>query len=144
MAKIPSTVSLAEKNKYQEKILPGNVTSNGDVAVFEMQTLEIGKFYTICANILLGANITGVADNLVFLDIMHDGVILGSARIDVSGANPTFAFSNPRVTFQATATTVTFNLQNASAASYMLGNGTRQYSFVTIEERNDVEITDKF
>lgn len=113
MAKIPSTVSLAEKNKYQEKILPGNVTSNGDVAVFEMQNLEIGKFYTICANILLGAN-------------------------------PTFAFSNPKVTFQATATTVTFNLQNASAASYMLGNGTRQYSFVTIEERNDVEITDKF
>ena len=46
MAKIPSTVSLAEKNKYQEKILPGNVTSNGDVAVFEMQNWQV--LYYLC------------------------------------------------------------------------------------------------
>lgn len=138
MAKIPITTELDQrKNKIQEKILGSDVTTSGVIASLTFSNLVVGKVYQVYGQVQWGGSWTG--DPL--FRALHDGNRIAIQR--PRNINTSFAGAFPLTTFTATATTVEFE-HVISSTSSLIGNGSKDGTWVGIIERNDSEITTDF
>jgi len=132
-----------EKNLVQTKILSSSVSTNGDIhtttdANFIFNNLTIGKTYHVHGKVALQNNAT----DTVSLEFQN-----GATEVDrISSATATNATLRYGVNFvfTATDTQLFFTVSGAGGGDSVLGNGTRQLTFIQLEERNDLAETSKF
>jgi len=118
--------------KWQTKILTADVTSNGAMTDLTY-TLEIGKTYRIFTRPLMQAD--GDNDASARVEVKD-----GSTEIDrieitaASSGNLDLHTLSSTIIHTMANTSLTFVANSASANAFILGNNTKQETFVTVEE----------
>lgn len=126
----PQGVDLgASKTKWQEKILEGNIISDGDFLFFH--NLTIGKTYRLYAQVYLHSDTGGGID----CDVNHDGVQIAGTGYNPSAADVgSIIKSSINVVFVAKATSVSLGASSASSSEYIGGNDTKDNTWARLEE----------
>jgi hypothetical protein len=135
-----------EKNLVQTKTLSANVSSDITMSDLTFSNLTVGKWYDIKGQFFLAVN-QSATNTTVYVEATHNSTVIASPYFQVSTASDTqddYVVLSINTSFQATATTLTFVAQSATATSTVAGNGTRSQTFIQLEERNDLRETSKF
>lgn len=132
-----------KKNKWQQKILASDTTSDGDVSGLSFSNLEIGKTYRFTANIKAFVDDATNTWVLRFYDETGGtGNQLGSAFYEEIGASN---IPNVTMTYSGIFTAQTTNFfsffTSTSGSDAVKGNGTLDESNITLEELPNHEVT---
>lgn len=133
--------------KYQEKILASDITVSTDpVPSLGFNNLTIGRKYKVTGQVSAVVN-TVSSTSFAALLVVHDGNFLcvGSIREDDAGGlirNATFSIDSG--VFEATATTVTADVNITGVSNFIAGNGTKSETWLQIEELPRHEETTDF
>jgi hypothetical protein len=127
------------KNRYGEKILSADVTSSGDINDLQFNNLEVGKHYELRGSILTYDNVSGGTDVKAYSGPNSTGVLYGYLQRN-DGQNIQFLGSISPFIFKAESSTLYINTDTNDVR----GNGTKEETFLQLEERNDLEKTAKF
>lgn len=133
-------------NRYVTKTLAANVTSDGTIAGLTVSGLTIGKTYDVKGSVAIGLDV-GTANSTVYLSVVHDGSILQYAGASIGESTDTVAdylYLTLSCMFTATATSLTFEGISAQTISPILGNGTREQTYIQVSERNDLTSVSDF
>ena len=140
----PDVAGATKKNRYQQKILPSNITSNNsNIGSVSFNNLVIGRTYRVTLQAAL--NSVGGDDISFFAE--HDGTILCNAACenDVNTQNDGFVIGVVSAPFIATATTLEVGVEGIVSGSTLVnGDGTTEETFSVLEELNDYEATGDF
>lgn len=136
-----------EKNLVQTKILSADVTSDITISDLTFNNLTVGKWYEVTGQIRTEGD-QGASEDNVRVNANHNSTVIArhqTRAVDVS----TDTFPDQFVIavafkFKAEATSLTFDVNSASANNFVAGNGTLEETYIQLEERNDLRETDKF
>ena len=139
----PQLVTRQNTNKTQTKILNANRTVNGLATDLTFNNLGIGKWYEISGQVLFGLDQLAVNDDAVTLAINNGGtlVLQLGGNIGAPDTQNDLIYVGVSTKFQATATSLTFTVTDASVNSFVVGNGLKEATFIHLEERNDLIAT---
>lgn len=135
------------KNKIQTKILAANVTADGEISSLTFNNLTPGKFYTMTGQFYFSPDFGGSSDFNAGVEIHNGSQSLDTKFIavqetaDASQDLVTLALS---LSFQASESVLTFEGLSLSANSVILGDGTKQQTYVQLEERQNLQETSDF
>jgi len=116
---------------FQTKILSADVITDGAIGELTFNNLEIGKVYRVGGNFRFDVT----AGGLITVTVLNGAQTVGFGLHDGDGtATQAGSAWSPNLIFVATATTLTFVAASADANSPVLGNTTRDETFVTLEE----------
>jgi hypothetical protein len=136
-------IKKAPKNRYGEKILSADVNSNQDVSDLQFNNLEIGKQYEITGLVRIQST-SGAGQLLAYSGASQAGTFYGSVAINSNSDTPTSDIgTNPSLKFTAQSTTLYLNY-NTNSNEILRGNGTKEETFLQLEERRDLELTTNF
>lgn len=138
--------AIKDAKKIQTKTLTGNKTSDGTMSDLTFSNLTVGRWYQVEGQFLLTVNDT--ADNAeIYVNHVHNTATLARSRIVLnqdgssSADRATIPFSYK---FQAKVTSIAFVAQNAAAQSLVLGDGTRETSWVQLSECDQMQETSEW
>lgn len=138
-------ITTKEIDVHQTKLLTADVSATGDVSDLAFTGLTIGKHYDLGGN-LRSALSTGVAANEVraFSASSGGGTNYGLIHMQSdTGAQSVQNGYSPHITFKAVSTSLYIRLLTPFSDTLM-GNNTRDESFLTLTERNNLLETDRF
>ena len=133
-------------NRIEERILAGDVNGDGTIAAWTFNNLVTGTHYHITGVMTLVVDDTANNPD-VYIDITHNSGVIGRVRnrivesSDTSGDTLTFHIS---VKFEAAASSLTFVSASTSSSSHLVGNNTKNESFIQLEELSRTETTTDF
>jgi hypothetical protein len=136
-----NTLQGVPKNTVETNILTGNITSPGVATDLTFSNLEIGANYEILGNLYMVQDSGAASDGVIVL-IQDGSNVLARKALSVREASDTIsdAVSIPiSLTYVATSTTLTFEVQGVTANDFLEGDGTLQRTFVQLEKRNDLQ-----
>lgn len=116
--------------KYQTKKLTSDVTTDTTVSDLTFNNLTIGKKYRV----FLQARFEVNGDAGAFVQIKHDGSIIGSVGAGHTDATGEFFHVSTDAIFEASATTLTFDTVSIAASSALGGNDDFNQTYARLEE----------
>lgn len=132
--------------RIETKYVAGD-TTDGDISEIDCSNLVPGMWYEVTGSMYYATDVGG-NDTGVGLIATHDSNVIDYKLLQLREDSTDGATDTVPVTisfkFKATATTLTFTTTSASASSYILGNGSRDESYIQIEERSDLIETTAF
>ena len=116
----------------------GNASNSG----FKFTGLSIGSWYTLDLTAFLQIDANGASTNYVSLKAKHDGNTIATRGIRADDAvDTTNTNATTNVTFKATASTITFDVDIPNTGS-VRGNGTFDQTSAQLFTRSDLESED--
>lgn len=126
----------------QTKFLSANATSAGNMTDLTFNNLEVGKKYRVSGVFVFNAATTNIFHRVAVT------IFNGSDRVSVHGMAGRYEVTTGANTdgvntvFTATATQLTFLVGGIVSTGRVIGTGTREGTFITLEELpNHVETT---
>jgi hypothetical protein len=143
-SKYDTTQALSEytKTKWQVRILPGNISSNTtDISSLRFINLVVGRTYKLSMQI--DTSLTNNNFRTAALTAIHNGVSIAKVRSGSANTGNEVNYGmGTTINFTASATTLTFNATFVNGGlAYILGDGTRAFTFVMLEELPNHEET---
>lgn len=136
---LASHVNISSINKVQTKTLSADVTSVGNVAGLSFNSLTVNKLYRVSGVIYIVGN--AATDDI-------NGVITSAgitqARWGAINTQNAAWVLHVNFIFVAGASALTFTVSSVAGAGTLLGNGTREESFLQLEELNNYAETTLF
>jgi hypothetical protein len=129
------------KNRYGEKILSADVVGpSGDIADLQFNNLEIGKFYELSGQIYSFEDGARTNEITVWSGANQTGTQYGALHINAA-TNVQRLLTNVSIKFKAESSTLYVNMNNLDE---LFGDGTKNETFLQLEERRDLEETNNF
>jgi len=133
---------LVNKSRYQKKAVTSNVTTPSSGTLLTFNNLVVGNTYRAFAQSWIE---NGVSDDSVRLFIEHNSSSI--SEINLGGAPTSDNVSVTMATeviFVAAATTVLLKYSSLDSTAVIVGNAGGTYTFMTLEELGDYEVTTAF
>lgn len=131
-----NTQSVIAGNTIFENLLTSDVTSDGIIADLTFNNLVVGKYYTVYLHATLLKQ-AGAGGDVIVL-IQHDGSTIGAADFRDGDTGLNKYRGSTVVTFQATATTLTFNGSSLTASDVVEGSSSKNDTYAQLILRNDI------
>jgi hypothetical protein len=137
-------IKKAPKNRYGEKILSADVTTTGDVSDLQFNNLEIGKYYQL-SGITYYNELSGETIVEAYSGANATGTLYGLISRGVNGGSGVgmLATTGVNTIFQAVSDTLYIHVPSVNNQG-LYGNGTKQETYLQLEERKDLELTNNF
>lgn len=136
-----STDGAVKKNRVQTKILGANVTSDGPIADLTFNNLVPGRWYKLSGQIYWD-NTTVVSDFAV-ISFSCGSSVVGRCLYGTGTSSVESGTQGVSLVFQAGDTSLDVSVASLTQLE-VRGTGTRNFTFLTLEERNDLEETTAF
>lgn len=135
---------LLPKHKYQIRYLQDDCSSNTDSNFNDIafSNLTVGKYYRVGGIIRYRSNM-GATDNNIEMYLNHNGNVITRIE-DSDDRTNNVGTIGVNVLLQAEATTLTWDGGSLSGNSYIDGDGTREQTWISLEELEYYEETSEF
>ena len=134
VAELPGTVQ-PTFTKWQTKILPSNhTTNNSDISGIQFNNITVGKTYRVSGLLMYSRSSSG--SDLAVIEFRsgagRTGSVYGSTIINI--ANGEFEGEAISTVFTADSSTLYFHASSFSSGTTLSGDGTKELSYITLEE----------
>ena len=124
-----SALAINSGLQTEERILSSDVTTNTTMSGLTVNNLRIGSRYEVTGQLYFS---TGGTGNSYFVSANHDSDAI--AWLGGTLANSAFNYYPVSFEFTATATSLTFSSVSVSGTSAILGNNTKDESYIQVRE----------